>query len=415
MLLPDPVGPVRSTAPPPAPAVTRPDAREQLLGVLARRGAVSRADLARATGLAPSTVTSVVAQLVEAGLVVARDPGRVPATGARGGRPATLVALHRSAGVAVGVDLGKRHVRVVVSDLAHDLLAEGGRELDADLPAAEGIGAVAGVLDALLEQAGVRRAEVVGVGMGIPGPVRGNGRLGDSTILPGWVGVRVAEAVGEALGMPVHVDNDSNLGALGEWTWGAASGSEQAVYLKVATGIGAGLIVNGRPYVGVDGTAGELGHTVLDPSGPTCRCGNRGCLEVLAGTAAVLAALRPMHGALTVRDVLALARQGDADCRRALAEAGHVIGQAVAVLCNLLNPERIVVGGELGAAGELLLPALRAALRSRALRSAADHVTVVQAALGERAEVLGALALALRRSTPLSERASSSRAVSARG
>ena len=135
-----------------------------------------------------------------------------------------------------------------------------------------------------LDEAGVQRGELVGVGMGLPGPVhRPSGELGNSTILPGWVDIRAEDAVSEALGHPVEVENDANLGALGEWMWGAGRGADHMAYVKAATGIGAGFIVAGAPYVGAGGTAGEIGHTVVDPGGPICRCGNRGCLETLAG------------------------------------------------------------------------------------------------------------------------------------
>ena len=200
----------------------------------------------------------------------------------------------------------------------------------------------------------------------------------------------------EALGLRVEVDNDANLGASGEWMWGAGRGCTELAYLKLATGIGAGLILGGRPFKGAGGTAGEIGHTMVDPSGPICRCGNRGCLEMLAGAGAVLDALRPTHGnGLTVKDVIALASDGDPGCCRALADAGHIIGGAASILCNLINPQRIVVGGEMAAAGEVLLGPLRESLERSAIRSAAQDVQVVQGSLGDKAEVLGAVALAL--------------------
>jgi predicted NBD/HSP70 family sugar kinase len=180
--------------------------------------------------------------------------------------------------------------------------------------------------------------------------------------------------------------------------WGAGRGADHMAYVKAATGIGAGFIVAGAPDVGAGGTAGEIGHTVVDPSGPICRCGNRGCLETLAGAPAVLSSLRDVHGErLTLQEAVAFARRGDAGCTRAIADAGSAIGTAVATLCNLLNPQRVVVGGDLGAAGELLLQPLREALRRGAIRSAADDVEVVGGELGERAEVLGAVALVLSR------------------
>jgi predicted NBD/HSP70 family sugar kinase len=278
--------------------------------------------------------------------------------------------------------------------------------LDADMPAPEAIALAVTLVEEVLAEAEVDRDELVGVGMGLPGPVHHpSGELGDSTILPGWVGVPAAPAMSRALGLAVEVQNDANLGALSEWMWGAGTGAEDMAYLKVATGIGGGLIIRGRPYVGAGGTAGEIGHTVVDPGGPICRCGNRGCLETLAGTTAVLGALRDTHGRdFALAEAIARAVAGDAGCRRALADAGHAIGAAVATLCNLFNPRRIVVGGELGSAGDLLLEPLRESLRRGAIRSAADDVEVVQGTLGERAEVLGAMALVLRRGARLMQR-----------
>src|SRR3954447_23825434 len=378
---------------------SRRDARARVVGVLAEAGAVSRADLARRAALAPSTVSAVVSDLQAAGLVVEpADPVHPPERAATG-RPPVLIALHRSAGVVAGIDFGKRHLRMAISDLSHTLLTERHRALDADLPAREAISLAQLMFEDALDEAGVQRSELLGVGMGLPGPVhRPSGQLGNSTILPGWVDIRAEDAVARALGRAVHVENDANLGALGEWMWGAGRGADHMAYVKASTGIGAGFIVAGAPYVGAGGTAGELGHTVIEPGGPICRCGNRGCLETFAGAPAVLSSLRDVHGDdLSLSEAVASASRGDAGCHRATADAGTAIGTAVATLCNLFNPHRVVVGGDLGAAGELLLGPLRESLVRGAIRSAAEDVTVVQGELGDRAEVLGAVALVLGR------------------
>src|SRR3954463_11861750 len=211
---------------------SRPDARARVVGVLAEAGAVSRADLARRAALAPSTVSAVVSDLHAAGLVVEPAEPVPPAERGSVGRPPVLIALHRRAGVVAGIDFGKRHVRLAISDLSHALLAERHRALDADLPAKEAI-ALAGALFAdALEESEVTRDEVVGVGMGLPGPVhRPSGELGNSTILPGWMDIHAADAVSEALGHPVEVENDANLGALGEWMWGAGRGLRHMAYV----------------------------------------------------------------------------------------------------------------------------------------------------------------------------------------
>ena len=380
---------------------TRLTARARVFGVLASAGPTSRAELARRTALAPSTVSAVITELQEARLVVEPPGGAAPRDPGAMGRPPVLVALDRAAGVALGLDFGKRHLRVALADLAHRVLAERHVPLGADLPAAEAIALAARLVDEVLEEAGAAPPEIAGVGMGLPGPVhRPTGELGDSTILPGWVGVRAADAMSEALGHHVEVENDASLGALSEWMWGAGRGAEDLAYLKLATGIGAGLIVRGRPYGGSGGTAGEIGHTIVEPGGPVCRCGNRGCLETLAGSDAILASL-PDGAPASLPALVDAARSGDAAGAAAIAQAGTRIGSAVATLCNLLNPQRVVVGGDLAAAGEILLDPLAAALRRGAVRSAADDVTVIEGALGDRAEVLGAVALVLRRGARL--------------
>src|SRR4051812_38302727 len=383
--------------------LSRLDARARVFGVLAELGPASRAEVARRTALSPSTVSAVGGGLQASGLVAERAADDRPRTPGTLGRPPVVIALDRAAGVALGVDFGKRHLRVALSDLAHRVVAERHEPFDADRPAHDAIARATTLVDEVLAEAGAAHGDIVGVGMGLPGPVhRPSGEMGSATILPGWVGVRAADAMSEALGHVVEAENDASLGALSEWMWGAGRGAQNMAYLKVATGIGAGLIIRGRPFGGTSGTAGEIGHTVVAPGGPICRCGNRGCLETLAGSAAILASLQDAFPApAAIGDVIAAARDGHAGCRRAIGDAGAAIGTAAATLCNLINPERIVVGGDLAAAGDLLLEPLRDALRRSAVRSAADDAELVGAALGERAEVLGAVALVLRRGVRL--------------
>jgi predicted NBD/HSP70 family sugar kinase/biotin operon repressor len=372
--------------------------REKVVKALQTLGVASRADIARWTGLSRSTVSSIVAELHDEGLVVDRHDGGREAAGS--GRPPALIALDPSAGYALGIDFGKRHLAVALADLSHEVLGEKWVEMPDDYEAGEGMARATEMVDDLLDELAADKGRVIGVGMGIPGPVQTTGMVGSFAILPGWAGTAPQERMAELLGLPVRVGNDANLGALAESTWGAGRGSSSVVYLKLATGIGAGIVIGGRLFEGAGGTAGEIGHTTIDETGDICRCGNRGCLETYAGAAAIASLLsRSFDQQLDTEDVLSRAAEGDAGCRRALADAGRHIGVAVANLCNLVNPERIVVGGSLGHAGALLLDPLRESVSLRAIPSAGEDVSIVPGELGERAELLGAVALVLQEAT----------------
>jgi predicted NBD/HSP70 family sugar kinase len=368
--------------------------RLRVIRALREEGQISRAEIARRTGLSRSTVSSLVADLQADGLVVERpEPGS--AYGAQGGRPPILLSFDASAGAALGVDFGHSHLRVAVSDLASTILAERTRALDTDHDAQEGLDMATELVVETLADAGVARETVIGAGMGLPGPIdQGHGTVGSSAILPGWIGMTAAAELQRRLEIPVIVDNDANLGALAEAAFGAGRDAGDLVYLKVSSGIGAGLILNGRLYRGSSGLAGELGHVLVDPDGIVCRCGNRGCLETVAATGAVVDCLRDTLGDdLTIADVLEAASTGDAACRRAVADAGRALGQVVAMLLNLLNPEMVVIGGHLAAAGDLLLDGMRESLARAALPETSRGAQLVAGVLGERAHVLGALAL----------------------
>jgi predicted NBD/HSP70 family sugar kinase/biotin operon repressor len=373
--------------------------RLRVIHALQVLGVTSRADVARHTGLSRSTVSTIVSGLQAEGMVVDRDAdGRVSAGG---GRPPALIALDPGAGLAIGIDFGKRHLAVAIADLSHELLAEEWREMPDDYEADTGMAHATELVELLLEASGADTGRVLGVGMGLPGPVHRSGVVGSSAILPGWAGTQAAELMGERLGMEVWLRNDANLGALAESIWGAGRDAAGLVYLKLATGIGAGIVLGGRLFEGAGGTAGEIGHTSLDETGDICRCGSRGCLETYASGTAIAALLsRSLGESLGVDDVLARAVDGDPGCRRALADAGRHIGAAVADLCNLINPERIVVGGSMAVAGDVLLDPLREAVGLRAIPSAAEDVQIVLGELGERAELLGAVALVLHEAGP---------------
>ncbi|WP_392839963.1 ROK family protein [Streptomyces sp. LN500] len=363
---------------------------ERVVRAVRMAGSLTQAEIARSTGLSAATVSNIVRELKDGGTV------EVTPTSA-GGRRARSVSLSGDAGIVIGVDFGHTHLRVAVGNLAHQVLAEESEPLDVDASSAQGFGRAEQLVNRLIETTGISPGKVIGVGLGVPGPIDvESGTLGSTSILPGWTGINPSEELAARLGVPVYVDNDANLGALGELVWGSGRGVKDLAYIKVASGVGAGLVIDGHIYRGPGGTAGEIGHITLDESGPVCRCGNRGCLETFTAARYVLPLLQPSHGAdLTMERVVQLAREGDPGCRRVIGDVGRHIGSGVANLCNLLNPSRVVLGGSLAEAGELVLAPIRDSVSRYAIPSAGRQLSVLPGALGARAEVLGALALVL--------------------
>ncbi|MFI5638335.1 ROK family protein [Streptomyces goshikiensis] len=381
---------------------------ERVVRAVRLAGSLTQAEIARTTGLSAATVSNIVRELKEAGTVEVTDTSA-------GGRRARSVSLSGDAGIVIGVDFGHTHLRVAVGNLAHQVLAEESEPLDVDASWVDGFDRAEALVGRLIRGIGVGREKVIGVGLGVPGPIDvESGTLGSTAILPGWAGINPRQELSQRLGVPVYVDNDANLGALGELVWGSGRGVKDLAYIKVASGVGAGLVINGQIYRGPGGTAGEIGHITLDESGPVCRCGNRGCLETFAAARYVLPLLQGSHGPeLTMERVVELAREGDPGCRRVIADVGRHVGSGVASLCNLLNPSRVVLGGSLAEAGELVLAPIRESVGRYAIPSAARQLSVLTGSLGGRAEVLGALALVLSEmgdSTLLAENGSGVRA-----
>jgi predicted NBD/HSP70 family sugar kinase len=368
--------------------------RLKVLEIVRERGTVSRAEIATLTGLARSTVSTLVGELQRAGLVVEREDSRADGP-ALSGRPPLMVSLDPDAGTVVGIQFDHDYVRVAVADLSLAILAEGVIGSDVDHDAQAGLEAGAALASSLLEEAGVDSDRLIGVGVALSGPIYSDtGEVSSATILPSWVGVDVASWLGERLGVPVNVENDANLGALAESVLGAGRGASEMAYVMLSSGIGGGLILGGRLYRGAHGSAGEIGHVSIDETGHMCRCGSRGCLETMVGAGALIEMLRRSHGEdITVERMIALARDGDPGCERVIADAGNTVGRVAAALCNEFNPERIVVGGELAQAGDLLLGPMRESIRRYAIPAAAEDLTVVPGELGDRAELMGALVL----------------------
>jgi predicted NBD/HSP70 family sugar kinase len=356
---------------------------------------LSQADIGRETGLAAGTVSSIVRELAAADVV---------ATVAGSGRRGMAVRLARGAGLVVGIDFGHSHVGVAIGDMACGILAEHREPIDSAHRFADGLDCAANMLDKLLADVCASRSEVRTVGMGLPAPIV-DGLVTSSAILPGWVGVHAQDVARSRLELDVQIENDANLGALAEHRHGAGRGQLDLVYVKVSSGVGAGLIVNNELFRGATGTAGEIGHLTLDDQGPLCRCGSRGCLEAYAATGTALSMMAEQMPKATIDDIIEAARQGNVPALRVFEDAGLHLGWGLAATVNLVNPAAIVVGGDMARAGDLFLEPARQGLRRHVLAGAAT-TPVVLGALGDRAPMVGALVLAIQATDLLPEASS---------
>lgn len=353
----------------------------------------TRAELAQLSSLARSTITMRVDALLGSGLLA--PVGEAASTG---GRPPTRFALNGSAGVVLAIDLGASHASVAVSDLAGQVLDE--RTVDCEI--ADGpetvLDRVAAIASELLAATARDPGEVAGVGIGVPGPVEhATGRPANPPIMPGWHDFDIPAHLGKHFSGPVLVDNDVNLMALGEYVTSWRS-SQHLMLVKVATGIGAGIIADGRLMRGAIGSAGDLGHVRVAGAGDdvVCRCGNIGCLEAVAAGPAIASKLRDrgldVEGSQGIVDAVAA---GEVDALQAVREAGRDLGTVLATCVNLLNPSVIVIGGKLSEAGEYLLAGVREVIYQRSLPLATHDLRIVSTAVGSQGGILGAGAMVL--------------------
>ncbi|WP_100351173.1 ROK family transcriptional regulator [Luteimicrobium subarcticum] len=362
--------------------------RDDLYDLIRTSDGLTRAELVDATGLSRSTVNSAVVRLLDAGRVVESDlEEKGPGSGS--GRPATRLRVAPKSSHVAGVDFGHSHIYVALADASGEPVGEQRIELDVDLDAAGAMDVAADLLARLQREHDVERVSQLVAG--IPGPLDTlTGLVRSPTILSSWVGLSPADELTRRTGVPVVVENDAVLGAYGELRRGAGRHYEHFLYVKASHGIGASIVIGRAPFRGSTGLAGEIGHTRLPGHTEMCRCGNRGCLEAVLSVETVREQIRHAHPGAAEED-LRVGRVDDPVTRRILDEAGRTLGGVLADLCNLLNPEAVVVGGELGLYGAPLLEGIRAAVDRHAQPATAAALEVVAAELGTSAELVGAL------------------------
>ncbi len=370
----------------------RPNGAGEMFQLLRDGQPRTRSDLAAATGQARSTIAARIDALMAAGLVV--PAGEASSTG---GRPPATFAFNPDAKVVLAVDLGATHAHLAITDLASRVLLE----TDQLLPIAEGPDVVLSWVktagEKLLATAERRLEDLAGVGVGLPGPVEhSTGRPINPPIMPAWDDVDVPGILRAHFKAPVLVDNDVNIMALGEHR-AAWPDVRDLFFLKVATGIGAGIIADGALRRGAQGAAGDVGHIAVPGAGDVpCRCGNVGCLEAVASGQAIATALAAQGlEARTSADVVSLVRSGELAASTAVRQAGRDIGSVLAACVSMLNPSLVVIGGIVADAGEHLIAGIREVVYQRSLPLATQHLRIVTSQTRGEAGILGASAMAV--------------------
>jgi glucokinase-like ROK family protein len=381
------------------------DAIVAILDLVRRGRAHSRSEIVARTGLSRAIVTQRVTDLLARGLLT---ESMAPSTG---GRPPRQLEFRADAGHLLVADIGATSIDVAVADLAGRVLGHYAEPADVAVGPDAVLSRVEELFGIVLGTAGPS-GRLWGIGVGVPGPVEfRTGRPISPPIMPGWDGYPVRERLTERFGAPVWVDNDVNIMALGEWRAGVARGHDNVIFVKVGTGIGSGIISDGYLHRGAQGSAGDVGHIqVHEETSEVCRCGKVGCLEALAGGAALgrdgdalarsgrcprLAEILAESGAITAEDVSRAAQMGDPASRELLTRSGRLVGQMLAGLVNFFNPSLIVIGGAVANAGNAYLAAIREVIYARSMPLATRDLVVQLSSLGSLAGVTGAAAMVL--------------------
>ncbi|GAB4455881.1 MAG: ROK family transcriptional regulator [Anaerolineales bacterium] len=360
---------------------------------------MSRTELAEQMGLTRAAVSLIVNDLLESRVVMEAESRSVPS-----GRPPIVLEINPDRGLVGAIDMGATHMSIAVADFAARIHQETEIALDIKDGPEVCLAQADRLLKQILASQGLSVSDLSAIGVGVPGPVITEaGMVVAPPIMPGWDHYPIRASLEKTWGRPVTLNNDAELGALGEWAYGAGRGEKNIAYIKVGSGVGAGLILNKQIYGGTTGAAGEIGHLTIDENGPLCNCGNHGCLEAFAGGHAIarqgqalaqsgkrtLLADLPVES-ITAQEVAEAARRGDLYAQEILSRAGTYIGIAIAGLINLFNPSVVIIGGGVAQVGDMLTTPVRQAVRERAMRASEQGIRITAAMLGRRSVLIGA-------------------------
>lgn len=365
---------------------------------------LSRTDLAEEMGLTKAAVTIIVNDLISYGLIIETESRTTSS-----GRPPVVLEINPSHGLVAAIDMGAMHLSVALGDFSARILEEVEVPFRIDNGPENCLKEADTILRELLEKRGLNPSDLLGIGIGVPGPVIAEqGMVMAPPIMPGWDRFPIRTTLESQWKTAITLNNDAELGALGEWAYGAGRGEKNLAFIKVGSGIGAGLIINQQIYGGTTGSAGEIGHLTVDENGPLCNCGNHGCLEAFAGGHAIASQAKKLVtsgkrtmlsekniDSITAHDVAEAARRGDLPAQEILKRSGTYIGIAIAGLINLINPSTVIIGGGVAQVGDLLTAPIRQAVRQRSLRASEHGVKITTAMLGRRSSLIGALVQAI--------------------
>lgn len=365
---------------------------------------ISRAGLADKMGLTRAAVTVIIHDLISNGIILSKE-----SRSTSNGRPPVALEINPDQGYVGAVDMGARHLSIALGDFCARILEEVEIPFDVEQGPQECLQQADRLLGELLVKRGVSTTDLAAIGVGVPGPVIADkGMVMAPPIMPGWDRFPIRTKLESWWETTVTLNNDAELGALGEWACGAGRGEKNLAFIKVGSGIGAGLIINQQIYGGTTGSAGEIGHLTVDENGPLCACGNHGCLEAFAGGHAIASQARELVASgkrtllsekipelISAYDVAEAARRGDLAAQEIIKRSGTFIGIAIAGLINLFNPSAVIIGGGVAQVGDLITGPIRQAVHERSLRASEHSVRITTAMLGRRSSLIGALVQAV--------------------
>lgn len=369
--------------------------RSIILNSIKVLGPIGRAEVARLTGLSPATVTGITSGLIEEGLVFEKEPGD-----SSGGRRPILLAINPGGAYVVGIKLMENQVVGALADLEASMLCKDSASWNGTTPEAA-VETIAALVESLIARASVSPARLLGVGLGLAGIVDSeHGILRRSPFL-GWCDLPLRDLLQARLNVPIYIDNDANTLTLAEQWFGAGEGIDNFLAITVGRGVGMGIVTNRQFYRGAHGGAGEFGHIVVDSAGAKCECGKSGCLETFVGDPGLLRLAAETFSEAgdvprTTDELLGLAESGDRRAQAVFARAGTVLGQAVANLVNIFNPQRVIISGEGVRYGHWLFEPMHAAVNQHAMPHLRDDVEVAVEPWGDDAWAHGAASLVLR-------------------